>query len=304
MKNLPLNGTCLYIVHCHDCVDCHVLMFIYSFTIVLVNPPQRPVVVSTKNVQNSKIKVIWETKKENITTDIAFIIQLDDVTGRTEGITRTHEIQGYHTYTFTIVVNVKVYVLYRLRIKSCIHHNICSGFSEPAYIRSQEGPPSQVRNISILQDIDTVTVSWEKPLSIPGILRKYEINVKDGLKNLTGYPKFVSNITTTYTLTNLPAYKLLTAEVTPYTTQAGLPIQKRFLSAEGTPGPPSLFKVIESKGDIVLQWSPPINPNGIVLKYGVSEPLLLFCFLYFLSSFFFSFYMNINIIYIFPRACM
>lgn len=227
--------------------------------------------MNVENIQgSSKIKLEWE-KKGEIPKSLTFTILLQDTSGKLKDADFTYVTQD-ESSRYSQTLNVEQFIRYRIKIKSCVHH-ICGEYSDPKLITTEEGAPSAVENLSLVNRLDGVQISWSRPKDVPGIIRKYILNFKriDINVNANGYPKVLDNTTTNHTIIDLPPYQDLVAEVTPYTVVAGPPVTKRFRSPQGTPGRPlNLSVILLTDVTISIKWAEPEYPNGVILGYGVS----------------------------------
>ena len=175
-------------------------------------------------------------------------------------------------------LNVQPFTRYQIKMKLCVG-GICSLFSDSVHIRTMEGKPTRVRDVKIVEKLNSVIVTWSAPRNISGILRKYSLNVMDSHNvSLSGYPFIVSNNATSatslsQTLINLPANQKLLLKIIPFTSMQGESFSTWFVSPEGVPDIPHDVNAITIKDGrrVVIRWKEPLIPNGKVLGYIVSK---------------------------------
>ena len=122
-----------------------------------------------------------------------------------------------------------------------------------------------------------MSISWLPPKNIPGILRQYEIGLKDQSTKspVTGFPKTYGNSTISVTYTDLQAFTDYSLELTATTIHKSLPYIHHFKTPESIPGPPMNVQAVSiNEGKIIsVRWEPPQFPNGNITNYKVRKTL-------------------------------
>lgn len=258
-------------------------LYIFKLFIVcnyLVDVPPRPSIVEVKNIPGPKIKVGWVLQTE-IPDGLKFTVSLEDASGKLKNSVE-YTVKDRSSRFFSTSMDVERFIRYRVIIRPCVLE-VCGLDSEPKFITTEEGVPSKVQNLTLTNHIDSVEISWSKPAKVPGIIRKYILNVKRVGISEYGYPKYLSNTTTKYKMVDLAPYQNLVAEVTAHTVADGPVASENFVSPEGTPGHPTNLSAILLKNDMFsIRWAPPRYPNGVIQGYGVGFNFIqisIFCVL-------------------------
>jgi hypothetical protein len=148
--------------------------------------------------------------------------------------------------------------------------------SNTAEVRTDEDAPSIPRNVSgFARDDASLHVIWLPPSPANGIVDFYQIFYEEGVKfsihNLTG------NVTTadsslSAVITQLSAFTNYTIAVRGHTNSFGNLSSLVIVHTEqGLPSPPEDLTVNSTgRSTLLLSWSRPTNPRGIVLNYLIS----------------------------------
>ncbi|XP_075234608.1 protein tyrosine phosphatase 52F isoform X2 [Lycorma delicatula] len=203
----------------------------------------------------------------------------------TEGLpltweTNVRDLYGYITINAT---NLKVYTSY-----------ICTGHAEnsagwsnastPITFQTMQAAPSAPTKIHVLEKMsNSIEISWDKPLVIPGELQEYNVTVIcDGPQYFV--PKACSdNITSpSYSVTlSKNAEQVLLDGLSPYQ-KYSITVAAATKAGYGPPSNPINALTLSNVSDIVrdlkvtvmynesiISWAPPCFSNGIVLYYNI-----------------------------------
>lgn len=215
----------------------------------------------------------WTILGINDTDITSFTIELHDTSGHLEDKTVIFNVKKSTLKMFTEAVSVAAFTRYRISMKSCIL-TVCGILSMPKFFTTMEDAPGPITKLTSVVEEDVITLHWQKPLILPGILRYFIIDLKRQTSGLSQpyYPKNASNISTSFKLNAscLSPNEKHYVEVSAVTTKKGPPKRTYFVSPEGIPSKPKNVTAVLIKSDMIsVKWSPPNRPNGVLLGYKV-----------------------------------
>ncbi|WAR09060.1 SDK1-like protein, partial [Mya arenaria] len=168
---------------------------------------------------------------------------------------------------------------------------------ESPNIGTTPGIPESIENTDLTSR--TSTIELQEPNKRNGILRRYDIWVLNNetetceqlitykCKDCDGSPPNASNLvpdtcnkshsemfsktdaTLSWNIQQLHPFRDYTANVVVYTTKPGSVSTIMFETREDVPGQPVELNASMTNDSLTLQWSPPIERNGIVLNYTI-----------------------------------
>uniref|UniRef100_A0A3P8TAE3 Protein tyrosine phosphatase receptor type Q n=1 Tax=Amphiprion percula TaxID=161767 RepID=A0A3P8TAE3_AMPPE len=134
------------------------------------------------------------------------------------------------------------------------------------YLRTKEDPSSapllvSTRNLSS----SSIDVVWQRPLEANGEITEYTLTLYGpGGSNTTQTPN------TSFILTNLLPYTAYNLTITAATRKGSGPyLLLQLHTDEGPMSPPRNLTIYNHTAvSVWLSWEPPLEPNGVVIKYG------------------------------------
>ncbi|CAJ1056803.1 phosphatidylinositol phosphatase PTPRQ [Xyrichtys novacula] len=226
-------------------------------------PSSAPLVVSTRNMSSSSIKVVWKRPLEANGEITEYTLTLFGPGG-----SNTTQTQS----TSFILTNLLPYTAYNLTITAATRKGV--GPSLLLQLHTDEGGPmSPPRNLTIYNHTAvSVWLSWEPSLEPNGVVIQYGFRIRDLITHtvthrnssgpstteyLSGFRPHSSYEISVYSFTRVGHGNQFSSPVT-FTTNESVSDHVGNLSCSGV-----------SWDSVQLSWEPPANPNGQILFYEI-----------------------------------
>ncbi|XP_034542203.1 phosphatidylinositol phosphatase PTPRQ [Notolabrus celidotus] len=226
-------------------------------------PSSAPLLMSTRNLSSSSIKVVWKRPLEANGEITEYILTLIGPGG-----SNTTQIPS----TSFILTNLLPYTAYNLTITATTRKG--SGPNLLLQLHTDEGGPmSPPRNLTIYNHTAvSVWLSWELPLEPNGVVIQYGFRIRDLITHtvthrnssgpstteyLSGFRPHSSYEISVYSYTRVGHGNQFSSPVT-FTTNESVSDAVGNLSCSGV-----------SWDSVQLSWEPPANPNGQILFYEI-----------------------------------
>ncbi|XP_041652025.1 phosphatidylinositol phosphatase PTPRQ [Cheilinus undulatus] len=226
-------------------------------------PSSAPLLVSTRNLSSSSIKVVWKRPLEANGEITEYTLTLFGPGG--SNTTQTPS-------TSFILTNLLPYTAYNLSITAATRKG--SGPNLLLQLHTDEGGPmSPPRNLTIYNHTAvSVWLSWEPPLEPNGVVIQYGFRIRDLIthtvthrnssgpsttESLSGFRPHSSYEISVYSYTRVGHGNQFSSPVT-FTTNESVSDAVGNLSCSGV-----------SWDSVQLSWEPPANPNGQILYYEI-----------------------------------
>ncbi|CAH1778619.1 unnamed protein product [Owenia fusiformis] len=200
-----------------------------------------------------------------ITTYESFIQNLATETNQTQNYT----VSSRNGLPLSIdarinITDLEPFTNYSVKVRAYTY--VGSGpWSGLAYQTTLEAAPGHVSSFGAYPiNYTTVYLTWSHPLERNGILRGFVIIVSNGTWQTTR----VQHTTMEYYVVGLHGYTNYTFGVAAVTIDVGDVVGRQVQTPEGPPGdaPTDLVMIPQDKS-IILRFSPPSKPNGIIVAY-------------------------------------
>ncbi|XP_066913102.1 receptor-type tyrosine-protein phosphatase S-like isoform X1 [Clytia hemisphaerica] len=235
-----------------------------------IESPSRPEILEVQNVDPYSISIRWKMEyntSSDLDGSIVFKLENEDT-----GTVNERDVINVREAPDSKMLSVRPYTRYKIQLKLCVG-GVCSEYSDASNIKTMEGQPTKVTNIKVVEQANGIIISWSRPLNVSGVLRKYEMNIRnldDNGSRLPGFPKPIPDTSSSEFVDKLPANKKLSVEITPFTVLKGPTAVYNFTSPEAVPGPPNVVIITINNGKrAVIRWKAPEHPNGKILGYTI-----------------------------------
>ncbi|XP_044741513.1 cytokine receptor-like isoform X2 [Chrysoperla carnea] len=187
-------------------------------------------------------------------------------------------VRGDLSTNFENLTNLIPFTWYRINIAVITRnrqgHNDEGPKSDPQFVRTDEAPPGKPRN-AMISDVTNTTISivWDAPETINGVLRHFKIkyksvlNVSDNGEIQVQYqgsqPNNSAQQSFNVTLTGLRSYTRYNIELSACTRFCSEVVYLNKTTSYGVPD--KMHKLTTSyntNGSLSLEWIPPANPGG------------------------------------------
>ncbi|KAL2093754.1 hypothetical protein ACEWY4_011066 [Coilia grayii] len=184
--------------------------------------------------------------------------------------------QQAHTYTTDntsiLITDMEKYSSYKLRVaaSTMVGESPVSEEDVIYVITLEDEPDSPPRDLMLVETTaSTATISWQVPEKPNGIIREYEVTYGN-----SSYTHTLNTSALGVTLRQLRPYTLYNITVRAYTLLGhGDQVSEtlEILSGEDVPGSPPYELSYESlsPSEVNVSWAPPLQPNGLILRYHV-----------------------------------
>ncbi|CAH1268400.1 PTPRT [Branchiostoma lanceolatum] len=147
-------------------------------------------------------------------------------------------------------------------------------FSDAVSVRTAEDKPPAPQDLRVAFTSDTTaTITWTAPSPPHGNILRYAIEIqKDGESLNTSKIIRAADRKNRLVIRDLAPFSNYSIRVRAATAVGKGPFSTSVtaLTDEGVPGMPDDLTVTTTKNSIVVQWKPPLQPNGVIQGYKVS----------------------------------
>ncbi|KAJ6644668.1 Cytokine receptor [Pseudolycoriella hygida] len=233
-----------------------------------------------------KLSTIWITKTESTSIEFKWTLECVDQTivngfnltycpikdPKTEDCKENTERYINITKSDSLgykLTNLTPYTTYKTVISMYSSQRASPGPpSEPLINTTYEAAPSPPRNLEFSNVTDTsVTLHWDVPEHINGVLRKYKVWYNKHFKEVDKQ-HLTPNMT--YTLTGLKSYAEYDILVMACTVDDSMGSNTVKIKTDvGIPGNLTLPTMLDDDDELSVTWDPPVTPNGQVQYYEV-----------------------------------
>uniref|UniRef100_A0A8D9EQZ0 Down syndrome cell adhesion molecule-like protein Dscam2 n=2 Tax=Cacopsylla melanoneura TaxID=428564 RepID=A0A8D9EQZ0_9HEMI len=238
-------------------------------------PSEPPTNVLIDNVSYQSIAVHWKPPPVSSWNGdlVGYQIIYRDISN-TDTITQTRvkTIQSKHKTDY-VLNKLKYYTKYEITVR--VFNQIGAGpASSPQFVNTLEGvpedPPRGIRCNALSSQ--SLRIRWEPPLASRrnGIIQGYKTFYKSMRLNSKSDFQKTTNLETN--LHSLHKYTNYSIRVLAFTlTGDGVQSPPVYcMTDEDLPGPPESIKAsVMSPDSLLISWQPPLEPNGLVLKYNI-----------------------------------
>uniref|UniRef100_A0A3Q3G4C3 Protein tyrosine phosphatase receptor type Q n=1 Tax=Labrus bergylta TaxID=56723 RepID=A0A3Q3G4C3_9LABR len=221
------------------------------------DPSSAPLLVSTRNLSSSSIRVVWKRPLEANGEITEYTLTLIGPGG--SNTTQTPS-------TMSILTDLLPYTAYNLTITAATRKG--SGPNLLLQLHTDEGPMSPPRNLTIYNHTAvSVWLSWELPLEPNGVVIQYGFRIRDLITHTNS-----SGPSTTEYLSGFRPHSSYEISVYSYTrvghgNQFSSPVTFKTNESSDAVGNLSCSGV--SWDSVQLSWEPPAKPNGQILFYEI-----------------------------------
>ncbi|GBL94852.1 Receptor-type tyrosine-protein phosphatase eta [Araneus ventricosus] len=223
--------------------------------------PSEPVNLTETHVTNTSIAIEWGSPELPNGPILDYVIQFLEYPNGSISEMETKE-------NSTTLRNLKAYTLYIIRVGARTEAGL-GPFAENLEVQTGVGVPGLPTNISCAVNATSITLIWERPEIVPGVLLDYQVSW--GVRGTPVSLVVMDSSTHHYDAVGLRPYTEYQFEIAARTEAGAGKAETLTLRTDiADPSSPRELTVVEThETSILLKWLPPEHPNGPDLIYSV-----------------------------------
>ncbi|CAL1294956.1 unnamed protein product [Larinioides sclopetarius] len=223
--------------------------------------PSKPVNLTETHVTNTSITIGWDSPEFPNGPILDYVIQFSENSNGSVSKMETKE-------NSITLQNLKAYTLYHIRVGARTDAGL-GLFTEDLEVQTGIGVPGLPTNISPASNATSISLIWERPELVPGVLLDYQVSW--GVRGTPASLVIVDSSTHHYNAVGLRPYTEYHFEIAARTEAGAGKAETLTLRTDiAAPSSPRELTAAEIHDtSILLKWLPPEHPNGPDLVYTV-----------------------------------